>query len=86
MMTDALGALILAWLSTWHVIVVLLVVLILFGGRKLPELARGLGRGLRIFKDEVKGIQKDIEEPAKMDQPGPHDDLVAKPQEPAEKK
>jgi len=44
-----------------EVLIILLVVLILFGGRKLPELARGLGRGLRIFKKELKDVHDDIE-------------------------
>lgn len=42
-----------------EIIIVLLVVVLLFGGRKLPELARGSGRALRIFKSEVKGLQDD---------------------------
>jgi sec-independent protein translocase protein TatA len=46
----------------WEIIIVILAILLLFGGRKLPELARGLGRGLRTFKDEMKGIKTDEEE------------------------
>ena len=45
-----------------EILVVLLVVLILFGGRKLPELARGLARSLKEFKNEMSGVKKDIEE------------------------
>ena len=40
-----------------EILVVLGIVVLLFGGRKLPELARGSGRALRIFKSEVKGLQ-----------------------------
>ncbi len=39
-----------------EVIIIVLVVLLLFGGRKLPEVARGTGRALRIFKAETKGL------------------------------
>lgn len=46
----------------WEVIIVIMAILLLFGGRKLPELARGLGRGLRVFKDEVKGVKTDVED------------------------
>ena len=46
----------------WEIIIIALVILLLFGGRKLPELARGLGRGLRAFKEELKGVKTDIEE------------------------
>jgi len=40
--------------STWQIIVILLVVLLLFGGKKIPELAQGLGKGIKNFKDAVK--------------------------------
>jgi sec-independent protein translocase protein TatA len=40
----------------WELIVVVLVVILLFGAKKLPELARGTGQALRIFKDETKGL------------------------------
>jgi sec-independent protein translocase protein TatA len=45
-----------------EIILVLLVLVLLFGARKLPELARGSGRALRIFKAETKGLTEDDEE------------------------
>jgi sec-independent protein translocase protein TatA len=42
-----------------HLLIVLLVILVLFGGKKLPDAARGLGRSLRIFKSEVKQMRDD---------------------------
>ena len=42
-----------------HLIVIAVVVLVLFGGKKLPELGKGLGEGLRGFKDGMKGITDD---------------------------
>ncbi len=47
-----------------EVILVLLVLVLLFGAKKLPELARGSGRALRIFKAETKGLMDDDEEPS----------------------
>ena len=44
-----------------EILLVLGVVLLLFGGKKLPELARGSGRALRIFKSEVKSLDNDDE-------------------------
>lgn len=38
-----------------------IVILVLFGGRKIPELARGLGKGIREFNDAKKGVQDEIE-------------------------
>ncbi|MGF7120718.1 sec-independent protein translocase protein TatA [Rhodococcus sp. BE178] len=46
-------------MSPWHWAIVALVVIILFGSKKLPDAARGLGRSLRIFKSEVKEMQND---------------------------
>ena len=51
----------LLFIGTTEIILIALVVLLLFGGRKIPELMRGLGKGVKSFKDGVNG--KDEEEP-----------------------
>ena len=43
-------------------ILIILVILLLFGAKRIPELARGLGRGIREFKDATKDIQNELEE------------------------
>ncbi|MCG8323229.1 MAG: twin-arginine translocase TatA/TatE family subunit [Cytophagales bacterium] len=43
-------------------ILIVLVILIFFGAKKIPELARGLGKGIREFKDATKEVKKEIEE------------------------
>lgn len=43
-----------------EVIVIALIVLLLFGGKKIPELMKGIGKGVKSFKDGVKGIEDDI--------------------------
>ena len=55
-------------LGFWEIVLIVLVVILLFGGKKIPELMRGLGKGVKTFKegmkdveDEVKEIKKDIE-------------------------
>jgi len=45
--------------SPWHWVVVILVVLLLFGAKRLPDLARSLGRSLRIIKAETRGLMED---------------------------
>ncbi|MFT5618732.1 MAG: sec-independent protein translocase protein TatA [Arenicella sp.] len=45
-----------------EVFIILLVVLLLFGAKKIPELARGMGKGIREFKDATKEIKKEIDE------------------------
>ena len=39
----------------WHIILILLIALMLFGGRRLPEIGRSLGTGMREFKDSITG-------------------------------
>ena len=47
-------------IGPWQIVLIVLVVLLMFGGRKIPELMRGLGRGLKEFK-EAKNDSKEIE-------------------------
>ena len=63
-----------------EVFVILLVVLLFFGSKRIPELAKGLGKGMREFKDAMSGIEREVheaansepkkqpEEPKKLDQ------------------
>jgi sec-independent protein translocase protein TatA len=46
--------------SEW--ILILLIVILLFGGRKIPELMRGIGRGIREFNDAKNNVKREIEE------------------------
>jgi sec-independent protein translocase protein TatA len=46
-------------MGTTEIIVILVIVLLLFGGRKIPELMKGLGQGVREFKNASKGSDKD---------------------------
>ncbi len=54
-------------LRGWEIIVLIAIVLLLFGSKKLPDAARGIGRSLRIFKAETKGLMDDD----KPEQPQP---------------
>jgi len=63
-----------AGLGAQELILILLVLVLLFGATKLPELARGSGRALRIFKAETKGLMDDDDDktaPAEPVQPAP---------------
>lgn len=44
-----------------EILVIALIVLLLFGGKKIPELMKGIGKGVRSFKDGVNGIEKEGE-------------------------
>jgi sec-independent protein translocase protein TatA len=45
-----------------EILIILIIVLLLFGGRKIPELMRGLGRGMREFQDAKNNVRREIED------------------------
>ncbi len=45
----------------WELVVIVLVIILLFGAKKIPELAKGLGKGIREFKDASKEIKDEID-------------------------
>ena len=47
-------------LGTGEIIIIAIIVLLLFGGTKIPELMKGIGKGVKNFKDGVKGLEDDI--------------------------
>ena len=47
-------------LGPWEIVLVVLVIIILFGGKKIPELARGLGKGLREFRKTTKDLKDGV--------------------------
>ncbi len=49
-------------IGTQEIIIVAIIILLLFGGRKIPELMRGLGKGIREFNDAKNTVRKEIEE------------------------
>ena len=46
----------------WQIVIIALIVLLLFGGKKIPELMHGLGKGVKSFKSGMKDAEKDIQE------------------------
>lgn len=48
-----------------EIIIIALCVLLFFGGRKIPELMKGLGKGVKSFKDGIKGVEDDLKEDLK---------------------
>ena len=56
-------------LGTQEIILIVIAILILFGGRKIPELMRGFGKGIREFNDAKSNVRKEIEESTTNDTP-----------------
>jgi len=52
------SSILLGMIGPWQVVLIVLIVLILFGGKKIPELMKGLGKGMKEFKDATKEIEK----------------------------
>lgn len=48
-------------IGTGEIVIIAIVVLLLFGGKKIPELMKGLGKGVKSFKEGVKGLEDEIE-------------------------
>ena len=55
-------------LGTWEIVAIVAVVLLLFGGKKIPELMKGLGKGVKSFKEGMKEVETEIkDQPASED-------------------
>lgn len=48
-------------LGTTEILVIAIIILLLFGGKKIPELMKGLGKGVKSFKDGMKEVEKDVD-------------------------
>ena len=55
------------FIQGWEWVIVALVILLLFGGKKIPELMRGLGKGVKSFKDGMNEIETEIKSDTKKD-------------------
>ena len=64
-------------LSPWHLLILAAVFVLLFGAKKLPDAARSMGKSLRIFKTEIKGLHDDDQQPSSQSQPAPVASLPA---------
>lgn len=60
-----MGTIILSMPGATELILIAAVVLLIFGGKKIPELMRGLGKGIKEFKDASKGVDEETKEEAK---------------------
>ena len=49
-------------LGFWEITLIVLVIILLFGGKKIPELMKGLGKGVKSFKEGMKDVEDDVKE------------------------
>ena len=58
--------------QTWHIVVLLIVILLVFGSNRLPDMAKSVGQSMKVFKKEIKDLREDDEDkqsPAQIQQP-----------------
>lgn len=63
------GLILCGMIGSMEVVLILAVVLLLFGGKKIPELMRGMGKGVRAFKEGMNDIESEIKAPVKKSTP-----------------
>jgi sec-independent protein translocase protein TatA len=64
-----ISSILIGMLGTPEIIMIVIVVLLLFGGKKIPELMRGLGKGVKEFKDASKGDDAEVKTEIKKEEP-----------------
>lgn len=62
--------LILGFIGTQEVIIIAIIILLLFGGKKIPELMRGIGKGVRSFKEGMDDVKNEMEKPIDQEKNG----------------
>ncbi len=70
------------FLQPWHLIVLAVVAFLLFGAKRLPELGKGLGEGLKGFKEGIRGVTDPAPPPTTTQQSAPSAPPVSNPAEP----
>ena len=56
-------------IGTWEIVAIVLLVVLLFGGKKIPELMKGLGKGVKSFKEGMNEVEKEVKDAVKEDEP-----------------
>ena len=64
-MTENMLAYPLIMIGTWEIVAIVLVILLLFGGKKIPELMKGLGKGVKSFKEGMNEVEKEVNDAVK---------------------
>ena len=62
--------LILGFIGTQEFIIIAIIILLLFGGKKIPELMRGIGKGVRSFKEGMDDVKNEMEKPIDQEKNG----------------
>ena len=55
-------------IGTWEIVAIVLLVVLLFGGKKIPELMKGLGKGVKSFKEGMNEVEQEVKDAVKEDE------------------
>ena len=55
--------------SHWEILVIFVVILLLFGAKRIPEMAKGMGKGIREFRSAVKDVREEVDVAGRQDTP-----------------
>ena len=69
--------------GAWQIVLIVAVILILFGAKKIPEFAKGLGQGIKEFKKATREVHDEIQNAAE-DKPAPQNKIASGPSQPAQ--
>ena len=69
-------------IGIWEVLIIAFIVLLLFGGKKIPELMKGLGKGVRSFKQGINEVEQEINKPVEPEEKSAPADKTAVKQAP----
>ena len=61
-------------IGPWQIVIIALVIVLLFGGKKIPELMKGVGKGVKSFKEGMNEVEKEIKEDVKADEEKPKEE------------
>ena len=65
------------FIGTWELVLIIMIIVLIFGGKKIPELMKGVGKGVKSFKEGMNEIEEQVNQ-ADVDKPAPKSDETPK--------
>ncbi len=62
------------FIGTWELVLIILIIVLIFGGKKIPELMKGVGKGVKSFKQGLNEVEDQINQADASDKPAPRQD------------
>ena len=62
------------FIGTWELVLIILIIVLIFGGKKIPELMKGVGKGVKSFKEGLNEVEDQVNQADASDKPAPRQD------------